>query len=353
MKSQTAEAAVDDRLTPICSIFDSISKGSVILVEFENLLSLIRFESYHAYKRGSGWTRINRHYSVPSWNRQLPNGHGIKEVVTSCIYGTHRLDFRRDPEFEVYLPQSFDKDMFLEPVYVLEDGTTCIEAKKLPKVFTDINVILGRLEAFIRPAYLHNVALSFIEGRPTRYKVPRWGNHWFRRISLSDLHKRYEMSTRGIKQGHFVYVGCKEEVYLLCVARDLCGMPFMQGTYTTSTKPIFYFSNNYLDFISRHEAEKPKFRGGENDLCNVAVYRTYDIPELGGKPFIFPQMGREQNCKNTIFTGEPQLITGNLDEALAHFQTTDFAEFSDIVEKYAATADFIHPSFVRRFEYFI
>jgi len=348
----TAETMESEYLSPICRDFDSIQKGTVILIELENVKSLIRFESYHAYKRGSGWSRINRHCSVPSWNRRLPNGQRIKEVVTSCIYGTHRLDFQWDPEFEVYLSQSFDKDMFLEPVYVLKDGTTCIEVKKLPKIFTDINEIRGKLEAFIRPAYFHNVVLPFVEGRPTRYRVPRWSNHWFQKMNLSDLHKRYEISTRGIKQGHFVYVGCKEEVYLLCVAREF-GMPSMQGTYTTSTKPIFYFSNNYLEFISRHDAEKPKFKGGENDLCNAAVYRNYDIPELGGKPFIFPQMGREQNCKNTIFTGEPQLITGKLDEALEHFQTTDFAEFSDIVEKYAATPDFIHPSFVRRYEYFI
>jgi len=162
----------------------------------------------------------------------------------------------------------------------------------------------------------------------------------------------YEKATGGLEHGSFVYVGCKEEVYLLCVAKGEDKKPYMQGTYLTSTKPIFYFSNNYLDFISRPDAEKPKFKGTKNDLCNAAIYRNYDIPGFNGEPFIFPQMGREQNCKNAIFIGEPELITGDLGEALIHFQTTDFAEFPDIVEEYASTSGFIHPSFERRYEYF-
>lgn len=46
-------------------------------------------------------------------------------------------------------------------------------------------------------------------------------------------------------------------------------------------------------------------------------------------------MGRSQDCKNFIFTGEPDLITGNLSEALSHFRTTDFKEFEDVVKNYA------------------
>lgn len=105
---------------------------------------------------------------------------------------------------------------------------------------------------------------------------------------------------------------------------------------------MFYFSNNYLDFISRFDAQKPRFKG--DGPCNVAEYRPYDIPSFGNKPFIFPQMGRYQDCKNAIFTGTPELITGNLRLALQHFQTTDFAEYAYIVHKYAENIHEIHPS---------
>jgi len=56
---------------------------------------------------------------------------------------------------------------------------------------------------------------------------------------------------------------------------------------------------------------------------------------LDNEPFIFSAMGIKQNCKNTIFDGEPEVITGDTNEALAHFKTTDFKEFGDIIEAYA------------------
>jgi hypothetical protein len=204
------------------------------------------------------------------------------------------------------------------------------------------DLIAAKLRDIVRPHYFEDVVLPLLKGKYTKFKVPRWSKRWFPRVNKFTLLDRFEKATRDLDHGAFVYVGCKEEVYLLGLARGNNGRPYMQGTYSTSTKPMFYFSNNYLGFISRHNAEKPKFKG--NGGCNVAVYRTYDIPGFDEQPFIFPQMGRHQNCKNTIFTGEPQMITGNIDEALAHFATTDFSEFSDIVKKYAEQIDTVHSS---------
>ncbi len=86
--------------------------------------------------------------------------------------------------------------------------------------------------------------------------------------------------------------------------------------------------------MSRRDMERPMFKG--KGPCNVAVYRTSDAPDFKGAPFIFTAMGRNQHCKNTIFTVEPDIITGNLEEAVSHMRTTDFSEFEDIVKEYAA-----------------
>ena len=140
-------------------------------------------------------------------------------------------------------------------------------------------------------------------------------------------------ATKDLEHGDFVYVGSKEEVFLLGVAKENDGSLYMQGTYTTSAKPMFYFSNNYLGHMSRTDMQRPMFKG--DGPCNVAEYRTSDAPGFNGTPFIFTSMGRDQDCKNHIFTGEPDIITGNLEEALGHFRTTDFKEFEDVVKAYA------------------
>jgi len=353
---KTQAAKENGNVSCLDDIFWPIPKGGLILVDFGDRKFLIRFEKYHSYTREAGRSIINRYCSVPSWNHHLFDGRRIKEVTTSCIYGTHRLDFKRDPEFGIFLPSSFDRDIFLETVYLLADGSR-VTIPDLPDVVTNTAAIEKVFKNIIRPRYFAEVVSPFIEAKPTEFRIPCWKKNWlsegihFLRVNMSTLHKKYEKATQGLQQGSFVYVGCKEEVYLLGVTREDNSKLYMQGTYTTSTKPIFYFSNNYLDFISRYDAEKPKFKGGGS--CNAAVYRTYDIPGFDGKPFIFPQMGRAQNCKNAIFTGEPEIITGDVKEALEHFETTDFVEYIDIVEKYADTVEFIHPAFPRRFKYFI
>lgn len=345
-------ASETEDLTPISHAFDKIEQGKNILVSFNNLLSVIKFVGYWEYKREAGLSRVTRNCSVPSANRTLPDGRKVEEVVTSVIYGQCRLDFRYDPEFELYLPQSHSQDMILELVFHLQDGSV-YNYPDFPKICSDQPEVAEKIRMVTRPGYYENVVAPFLESQPTHYEMPTWKKSFFRKTNMIKLHARYEKATENLEHGSFVYVGCKEEVYLLCVAKNDDGSLYMQGTYTPSTKPVFYFSNNYLDFMSRFEAEKPKFHGKDGDLCNVAVYRTEDPAGFCGKPFIYPELGRSQDVKNSIFTGEPDIITGDLAEALAHFQTTDFAEFADIVEKYAKTPELIHPFFERRYRYFI
>jgi len=110
---------------------------------------------------------------------------------------------------------------------------------------------------------------------------------------------------------------------------------YSQGTYTTSVKPPLFFSNTFVGHMGPSDMKRKLWKGDPNWMYNCAEYRSEDPPGFKEKPYIFTSIGRTQNCKSHIFTGEPEIITGNLDEALQHFQTTDFKEFTDVVKNYA------------------
>lgn len=326
-------------IEPFKRIFEGVRRGENILLDFgDEGCSLMKFEELEADILRFNEYRLNRHTQITCI---LQEYKGIRNHVCGCVYGTHRLDFTHDKELGVYLPSSSDKDIVFDLADLTSDGEV-IRKEALPMVITGSDGIRLRFKEIIREKYFKDVIEPLLAGEVTKFKVPRWKRHILP-FNLYHMLSRYAKEVRALAHGDFVYVGCKEEVYCMAVAKDELGDPYMQGTYTTSAKPPLYFSNNYLEFISRHDAEMPKHKG--DGPCNVAKYRTYDIHGFGGKLFIFPQMGRTQNCKNTIFTGEPDIITGDVREALAHFATTDFAEFSDIVERYAHTVREIHPQF--------
>ncbi len=332
----------------------SISEGQNVLLKVGNTYSLMKYEGYeteiesHSSHRRSRYCIINTTIGDFYFADTKEKRHKLAERHRNewrrhkgNVYGTHCLDFVFDEEFEIYLPCSNDRDLFLTLARETSDGEIVPREDTIDIVMDD-DLIKEKLQSIIRPQYFKSVVVPFLESKCTTFEIPRRRKRWFfRRANKFTLLNRFEKDTQNLDHGAFVYVGCKEEIYLLGLTRCNNGGPYIQGTYLTSTKPIFYFSNNYLHGISKYDAEKPKFDG--DGLCNVVVCRTYDIPSFDGQPFIFPQIGRKQNHKNTIFTGEPQVITGNVDEALTHFATTDFAEFADIVEKYAEQIDSIHP----------
>lgn len=329
----------EEVIEPFKRMFDGVKEGENMLLDFGGAdCSLLKFEKLEADILPFYQFRLRRQTTISCI---LQEYKGIRYHVYGCVYGTHRLDFTYDKELGIYLPFSWDKDMFLDLADLTDDGEV-IKKEVLPMVITSADGIrlLLKEKEIVREKYFENVVEPFLAGEPTKFEVPRWKRHILP-FNLRHMLVRYAKAVQTLSHGDFVYAGCKEEVYCMAVAKDEFGNPAMQGTYTTSAKPPLYFSNNYLEFISRHEAEMPKHKG--DGPCNGARYRTYDIPGFGGKPFIFPQMGRTQNSKNTIFTGEPDIITGDVQEALAHFRTTDFAEFSDIVERYAHTMREIHP----------
>jgi hypothetical protein len=157
-------------------------------------------------------------------------------------------------------------------------------------------------------------------------KAPFMRDRWDAQNYLNDVAK-------GLNHGDFCYIGCKEEVYLIGIAKN--GETIAsQGTYMVSTKPLFSFSNSLLGCMSVYDLERPLCDPDARSV-NAARYRTFDPPAFNGKFFVFPAMRREQDCKNTMFMGKPQLITGDLTHAINHFRTTDFAEFEDILIDYA------------------
>lgn len=338
-------------------IFGPLEKGKNVLFDGGESLTLLKYEGYEFEVLNHDEHRPTRYALFVTPDLFLPGlrerrlfqkGKAEMRRVQGNIFGTHQLSFNLDEEFRIYLPSSFGSDLFLNLGKELVDGTVEFSGHQ-DRILTDEGEIQSRLRGITRPGYFRDVVTSFLEGKPTKFRIP--GRKWpFFGSNFQNILKWFERIVKKLKHGDFVYVGCNQEVYLLALAKDEEDNPYRQGTYTTSAKPLFYFSNNYLDFISKHEAEKPKFKG--EGMYNSAKYRGCDIPGFSGKPFIFPQMGREQNVKNAIFTGEPDVITGDIREALEHFRHTDFSEFSDIVQKYSEMIDFASPDSVEEREYF-
>lgn len=306
---------------PLDKVFESVDPDTLILIEKgEGKKILLWFSGYSSF-------------TIKSFGYSILSKRFVSGISRSCIQGTHRIDFDWDPEFNIFLPSSWDENFFFDRAHLLEDGVSeTIDSSQI-RVVLDFDIICKALKEIVPPRYFHEIITAFMEKKPTRLEPPRWKERPQEKTHLLKLQEQYEKAVDRISHGSFAYVGCKEEVYLLCVAKDELGRPYMQRTYTTSTKPIFYFSNNYLGNNSR--------------------FMKFDLPGFEGRPFVYPEMGRSQDCKNSIFTGEPEVITGKLKGALAHFLTTDFAEYSDVVVKYARTPEFVHPSFERRYRYFI
>ena len=354
----------DSILLPIKETVEPLQKGENILVEAGNQISLLKYEGDEVGSSDPLSVRMNRHTSVycignilmPSENDPYTHKDPSKRITAKArveILGTHRIDFNFDDEFGVYLPSADSHtDLYLTLANKFGDG-------RIEKVFDNVTVIadesllVKRLQEITRPQYFEQNILPFLENRVTDLEMPKWitngnlltglvkmikGNSDSRkpnycRFNMSVAHDWLSNVAKDLEHGDFVYVGSKEEVYLLSVAKDDDGSLYMHGTYTTSAKPMFWFSNNYLGYMSKFDMQRPMFKG--NGSCNVAQYRTSNPPCFEGQPFIFTAMGRSQNCKNSIFTGEPDLITGDLSEALTHFRTTDFKEFEDVVKNYA------------------
>ncbi len=330
---------------------EGLQKGDNIVICYQDNYYLIKYESFDLEEEPWDRHRHSRFLTMGDMSLLVDDTEEEKEKTSNRmyhehkrhklnVYGTHCLDLSFDEEFQIYLPSSSRRDLFLTLVNENKDGDFHLTDKNL-KIVSKKEEVFDLISDIVRPGYFKKNIIPFLEGRVTDLKIPGKREKIFNFSDVFSWRNSLYKFLDGLDHGSFAYVGCKQEVYLIVVAKH-DGVPYMQGTYTTSLKPMFYFSNNYLEFISKYDAEKPKFEG--DGPVNVAEYRTYDIPSFKGKPFIFPQMGRGQNCKNVIVMGEPEVMTTDLAKALDHFKTTDFAEFEDVVRRYSEMVDVIHPS---------
>ena len=337
--------SIEQELLPIRETFSYINKGDNVLFEVDDTIYLLKYEGSEAGAVSALHDRVNRYinlvcvgnFFLPKEERDRnPYTHKdpskrIVEKARIDVFGTHKIKFERDEEFGIYLPSSgTHSDIYLTVALRYADG-------RIEKTVDSVDITVGdslvseKLKKITRPKYFERIIIPFLEGRPTDLRVPRNKGNIERLVSFfrsfgkkykRPLYREFDMieayewlheATKDLQHGDFVYIGCKEEVYLMGIAKNDDGTPYMPRRY--STKPIFFFSNNYLGYTSVFDTEK-------------------DVPGFNGEPFIFTAMGRKQDYKNSLFTGEPDIITGDIDEALEHFETTDFAEFEDIVKKY-------------------
>lgn len=373
--------SLDDVLLPVKETIQPLEEGENVLIEYGNTISLLKYEGAEIGSNDPLKVRANRHTNVYCLGNLLFPQKGdpltdpdpskkIEEKARAEILGTHRIDFNFDDEFGIHIPSAEQHtDLYLELANKYADNRVESVYDKID-ITTGDSAITDKLKKITRPQYFEQNVLPFIENRTTDRELPGWndnGNFFsgllnkakgtddkrkpiYRKFNKLVALDWFSRATNHMEHGSFVYVGCNEEVYLLGVAKDDDGKPYMQGTYNTSTKPMFWFSNNLLGHMSAGDMNKPLFKG--QGLCNVAVYRTSEPPGFNGEPFIFTAMGRTQDCKNHMFTGEPDIITGDLSEALSHFRTTDFNEFEDIVKAYATKINEPNPSLKPKGEFF-
>jgi hypothetical protein len=362
---------------PIKVITDNLNKKENILVKRNNNYSLLKYDGIDLISNNPINVRVNRKVNIvcignfirPDWayegegekkwqkerdNNPLTHKNPAKRVVKKLItnfYGTHRIDFSYDSEFDIHLVNSDNNDLYLNIANKYANG----DSKKL---FDSIDLIVGdetiikELSKITKPEYFKKSILPFIESRPTDLEIPKWHTNsdiitkalnFFKKKSIKPNYSKFDMSvgwnwltnvTENMNHGDFLYVGSKKDVYLMGITK-LNNKVVSQGTYTTSTKPMLFFSNTFVGNMGVMDMKRRLWMGEPNEPYNCGEYRSSDPPGFNKKPYIFSAIGRHQCCKLSLFDGEPDIITGNLNDALEHFQTTDFKEFIDIVEKYA------------------
>ncbi|OHB18517.1 MAG: hypothetical protein A2854_00085 [Parcubacteria group bacterium RIFCSPHIGHO2_01_FULL_56_18] len=352
MRKETkfVDADLDEVRARFTKQFEGIQMGEVILVEYGGEYALMRYQSHCTEVEKDNVYRMHRGMYIGSASRLLEahNKDAAPRVrdtdrYKGNIFASKCLKFEYDPEFDIYLPTAWHPDVFVRLATRYSDGRV-LASPDAVNVTRGWHEIRAKMREMVRLHYFDTVIDAFMYDQPSGYRLPRWHTRTWMKGVMAGLWASYARAAWDLKKGDFIYVGSKEEVFLFGVARESDGSMFWQGTYIASTKPPFYFTNARLDHYGAKE------EGFLSDVFDVgwrgAVGRIFDseLQERRRKQFICPQMGRHQNCKYTVFTGQPQVITGDLERALEHFATTDFFEYADIVERYAKEIRVPHPT---------
>jgi hypothetical protein len=370
------DSSLEQEIQSMLSFMKGLEKGDNLLVDTGDTISLIKYENFDVSANNPLQQRVNRHVNLmcmgnvirPYWAQ---SGEGkkkwdeeqadhpfthidlakrINKQIKANFYGTHRIDFTFDREFGIYLVDSDNIDLYLNIANEYANGDVRQGVDSV-KFIIDNAQIEKRLIEITRPEYFYKSIKPFLESRSTGLNIPMWNKnsifydlvHSLYGSKNKPKYLKFDMSVawnwlndvaKNLDHGDFIYVGCKEEVYLLGITKPE-GKVINQGTYTLSTKPMLFFTNTFVEHIDPTNMKRRLWTGDPNEPYNCAEYRGEDPPSFDGTPYVFSAIGRKQRVKSTLFTGEPEIITGNLDEALAHFRTTDFSEFESTVRHYA------------------
>lgn len=348
---ETQTAFLDDRIKlardAFLAKFDGIEEGEVILVSHGATHSLMEFERADTEIETGNTFRLHRTMNIMDSSgiidtmEKRPPRRRDTDRLKGNIYGVRCLNFEHDSEFDIYWPTAYLPDIFMRLATRYNDGYVALSTDSI-EVTRGRNAITQRLSGIVRPFYRSRVIDPFFGKCMTGFEAPRWGFKGWCKLMPGFL-LQYSRVANTLNAGDFIYVGCKQEVYLLGVAKE-GGDIYMQGTYTASTKPPLYFTNARLDHNDAREGSFVSDAFEHGLLRAVFNPLNWHRRRQARNVFLCPQMGRKQNCKYTVFSGEPELVTGNVKEALEHFATTDFFEYADIVKAYAERIREAHPT---------
>lgn len=343
------DSDLDEARASFTKQLEGVYPGQLLLVKYADEYALMRYESHSTEVETDHIYRLHRGMYIGSVSRLLDSPDQWPKVrdtdrYKGNVFASKCLKFKYDPEFDIYWPTSWHRDVFVRMATRYSNGHVLTVSEPI-EVIRGLDAIRARMRLIVRPHYFESVIEPFMSGEMTKYRAPRWRVRTYYMGGMFGHVRQYARVAERLERGSFIYVGCKEEVYLFGVAKESNGSIFWMGTYTASTKPPLYFTNARLDHNSARE--------DDDFICNCfnhgfwgAFFRLFDraAREKRRRLFLCPQMGRKQNCKYSVFSGHPEIITGNLKEALAHFATTDFSEYGDIVERYAKEICVPHPT---------
>lgn len=340
---------LETMLTPVQQGIEGIEPGDNLLMEYGNTATLLKFENARVGPMDPLMIRVNRNVNVYCAGNIFLNrpddpythrnpAQRIKDMARVEILGSHKVSLQYDDELGIHLSRSENhSDVYLNLAKRYADGHVekCFEAIE---VTHGDRFIEDRLRSMTRPGFFETNIRPFLEGRPTGLEAPAYRTRnniitglprrvmkdnndtkpHFDSFERSEGFRWFERVCEHTEEDQPVYIGSKEEVYIVPAGNPdrIDGL----GKVPEKQTKILWFSNNYI--------------GGYNPREENMVRGDFCPPSLGKEPFVFTAIGRYQSPKNCVFNGEPEIITADMGQAMAHFKETDFSEFKDTVQTY-------------------
>ncbi len=248
MNREPENRSLDSVLHPLQRSVEPLEKGQNVLFEFGDTVSLLKYEGAQIGSSDPLVHRANRHTNIvcmgnilmPRENDPYIHKDPAKRIIEKAraeFLGTHRIDFTFDKEFGIYLPSADSHtDLHLDLARKYADGR--VEKNyDVVNIVADGSLIVKRLKEITRPGYFDTNVVPFLESRPTGLRMPKWKTNEslanglknlifeknrpkYVRFDMSEAYRWFTEATKDMERGSFVYVGGKEEVYMLGLAKD-------------------------------------------------------------------------------------------------------------------------------------